>query len=161
MARKVMGALVVSAMGATPVLADVYASAVVQQLEAEGFRDISTERTWLGRMRIVGESGDGQREIIINPNNGEVLRDLWLVERRDGDGSAGDDASNGGQIATSASAGDDNGSKSSRGKTGGSDDDNDDKEDRKADDKDRDRSWSRSDSGGGGGNGYSSGDSDD
>lgn len=158
MARKVMGALVAGALGTTPVLADVYESNVVQQLEAEGFRSISTERTWLGRMRIVAESGDGQREIIINPNNGEVLRDLWLVERRGGEGNVQGEAVAGagsGQGAAIAASGkdvdEDNG-----GKSGKSDDRND----------DRDRSWSKSGDGGGqttgGGNGgRNGGDSDD
>lgn len=89
MARKVMGALVVGAMGTTPVLADVYERTIVEQLQAEGFRSISTERTWLGRMRIVAENGDGQREIVINPNNGEVLRDLWMAEGGDAGGGSG------------------------------------------------------------------------
>lgn len=89
MARKVMGALVAGAMGTTPVLADVYERTIVEQLEAEGFRSISTERTWLGRMRIVAENGEGQREIVINPNNGEVLRDLWMAEGGDTGGGGG------------------------------------------------------------------------
>lgn len=83
-----MGALVVGAMGTTPVMADVYERTIVEQLEAEGYSSISTERTWLGRMRIVAENGQGQREIVINPNNGEVLRDLWLAEGG-GQGAAG------------------------------------------------------------------------
>jgi hypothetical protein len=161
MARKVMGALVAGAMGTTPVLADVYESNVVQQLEAEGFRSISTERTWLGRMRIVAESGDGQREIIINPNNGEVLRDLWLVERRGNEGNvqgevvAGTGSGQGAAVAASGKdQDDDNGGKSDK-----SEDRNEDRNE------DRDRSWSKSDGGGtetGGGNGgRNGGDSDD
>lgn len=93
MARKVMGALVAGAMGTTPVMADVYERTIVEQLQAEGFRSISTERTWLGRMRIVAENGDGQREIVINPNNGEVLRDLWMADGGNSGGGSGNGAS--------------------------------------------------------------------
>jgi hypothetical protein len=128
MARKVMGALVAGAMGTTPVMADVYERTIVEQLEAEGYRSISTERTWLGRMRIVAENGDGQREIVINPNNGEVLRDLWLAEggeavgggngngssvmssaNRDGGGSASSSSGSGGDQGGGDEGGDDEG----------------------------------------------------
>lgn len=152
MARKVMGALVAGAMGTTPVLADVYESNVVQQLEAEGFSSISTERTWLGRMRIVAESGSGQREIIINPNNGEVLRDLWLVER------GGDKDPGQAQVAAGADAGQGTVT-ASAGK--GQDVDDRGKSDDRNDDRDRDRSKSRSGENGGskaGDNGGQNGD---
>lgn len=87
MGRKVMGALLAGAMGATPVFADVFAANIVEQLQTEGFKTISMERTWLGRTRIVAEGELGQREIIVNPNNGEILRDL-LVRLNPDDGSA-------------------------------------------------------------------------
>lgn len=87
MGRKVMGALLAGAMGATPVFADVFAANIVEQLQTEGFKTISMERTWLGRTRIVAEGEQGQREIIVNPNNGEILRDL-LVRTAPGDGGA-------------------------------------------------------------------------
>lgn len=107
MARKVMGALVAGAMGATPALADVFAANIVEQLQAEGFTSISRERTWLGRTRIVAEGEQGQREIIVNPNNGEILRDLWVVEKRNGGDGPGAGGNNGGAgaAATSSSAG--------------------------------------------------------
>ena len=116
MARKVMGALVAGAMGATPALADVYERTIVEQLQSEGFRSISTERTWLGRMRIVAENGDGQREIVINPNNGEVLRDLWMADG--GSLDAGGGSGNGSSVMSSVNR--DSGSSSSA-SSGGSD----------------------------------------
>jgi hypothetical protein len=118
MARKVMGALVAGAMGTTPVMADVYAQTIVEQLEAEGFRSISTERTWLGRMRIVAENGDGQREIVINPNNGEVLRDLWLAEGGDGSSSGGNGTS--GMSSVNRESGGSGSASSSSASSGGS-----------------------------------------
>lgn len=103
MGRKVMGALVAGAMGATPAFADVYAANIVEQLQAEGFTTISRERTWLGRTRIVAEGEQGQREIIVNPNNGEILRDLWLTENRDNSGERSGQGAAGTASAATAS----------------------------------------------------------
>lgn len=116
MARKIMATVVAGAIGIGPALAEGYEATVLQKLERQGFRDISTERTWLGRTRIVAENSEGQREIIMNPNNGEILRDLWLV-RDGGDNSDGQasavatagsgsegTASNGGVASSSAAA---------------------------------------------------------
>lgn len=111
-----MGALVVGAMGTTPVMADVYERTIVEQLEAEGYSSISTERTWLGRMRIIAENDRGQREIVINPNNGEVLRDLWMAESG-GQGAAGG-SGNGSSVMSSVDR--ESGSSSSASSGGGS-----------------------------------------
>lgn len=83
--KKFVGALVVGAMGAAPAMADVFSERIVQQLEQQGFTSISTERTWLGRTRITAEGSAGQREIIVNPNTGEILRDLLLTANLGGD----------------------------------------------------------------------------
>lgn len=85
--KKFVGALVVGAMGAAPAMADVFSERIVQQLEQQGFKSISTERTWLGRTRITAEGNAGQREIIVNPNTGEILRDLLLTANLGGDGN--------------------------------------------------------------------------
>lgn len=87
--KKFVGALVVGAMGGAPAMADVFSDRIVQQLEDQGFKGISTERTWLGRTRIVAEGRDGQREIIVNPHTGEILRDLMLTSNAGGDGNGG------------------------------------------------------------------------
>jgi len=50
-------------------------SAWVRQLEREGYSEIEVTRTWLGRIRISAEKGDIEREIILNRETGEVLRD--------------------------------------------------------------------------------------
>lgn len=170
MARKVMGALVAGALGTSPALADGYESSVVQQLEAEGFRSISTERTWLGRTRITAESGLGQREIVINPNNGEVLRDLWLGERRDGGLVDAGSAAGGSEAAAATSAGGVGGNVGDNGDASADRDDRDRDDDRSRrdgrhrgddDGRDRDRSDSGRDGGrdgGGDGGGGSGGD---
>ena len=75
--REFMSGLVATATLAGPALAQDYVASVISQLEEMGFRSVRQERTLLGRVRIVGTRGDGRREIIVNPNNGEILRDLW------------------------------------------------------------------------------------
>ncbi|MEZ5754960.1 MAG: hypothetical protein R3D90_09415 [Paracoccaceae bacterium] len=81
MARKVMGALVMGALGAGPALAESVSDNIVAQLETQGYKSVSTERTWLGRTRIIAEGAAGQREIVVNPNNGEILRDMFVEAR--------------------------------------------------------------------------------
>ncbi|MEY4872202.1 MAG: hypothetical protein RLZZ563_1532 [Pseudomonadota bacterium] len=143
MARIVMGALVVGALGGSPALAEGYAESIVRQLEAQGFSKIETEQTWLGRTRIVAEGSQGQREIIVNPNTGEILRDLWLAQngggvgglisgsssnddgddRDDGDDDSGDgNDDNGGNSGGSNSGGGNSGG-GNGGDSGGGDDD--------------------------------------
>ena len=47
----------------------------VKQLKRDGYGDIRIERTFLGRVRIVAERDEVQREIVLNRSTGEVLRD--------------------------------------------------------------------------------------
>lgn len=51
---------------------EVYTDFLVDQ----GFYHIRISRTFLGRIRLVAESSDMVREMIINPYTGEVLRDV-------------------------------------------------------------------------------------
>jgi len=62
------------AAAALPAFADV-TSAWVKQLRLDGYEDIEVTRTWLGRVRIVAEKGEIEREVILHPRTGEVLRD--------------------------------------------------------------------------------------
>lgn len=128
MARKIIGALVVGTMGAAPAFADDFSDRIVRQLESQGFSKIETEQTWLGRTRIVAEGSDGQREIIVNPNTGEILRDLWLTQGGEGGGSLinarGDDSGNDDDSDDAnddnGRDNDDNGGNSGGGNSGGS-----------------------------------------
>ncbi|WP_143598868.1 hypothetical protein [Pseudothioclava arenosa] len=61
--------------------AEAPVDAVVRQLESFGYRDVSVRRTLLGRMRITARRGDTEREIVLDPRTGEILRDL-LRDRR-------------------------------------------------------------------------------
>ncbi|MCU0801541.1 MAG: PepSY domain-containing protein [Rhodobacteraceae bacterium] len=67
-------------------MADGYADQVVRQLRDQGYGAITVNNTWLGRTRIVGQSGNGSREIIIDPRTGEILRDLFLGSSGGGSG---------------------------------------------------------------------------
>ena len=65
-------------LAASPAAAQDVAADIVAQLVRQGFDTVVQERTLLGRVQIIASRGDGQREIIVNPNTGEILRDLWL-----------------------------------------------------------------------------------
>ena len=56
-----------------------FADRIVRRLRKQGYTDISSSRTFLGRVRIVAWRGDESREIILNPYTGEILRDVWTA----------------------------------------------------------------------------------
>lgn len=117
--RLIIGLLAVSlaqASAALPAMAATFVEQIVTQLKAQGFKEIEFETTWLGRTRIQAKRADFTREIVLNPNTGEILRDLWLSKS----GAApkkitiGDD--NGGQDGSDNSGG------GNKGEGGGDDD---------------------------------------
>lgn len=52
--------------------------AIMSALAENGYRIISTNKTWLGRIRIVAEKDGARREIVFIPGTGEVLRDFAM-----------------------------------------------------------------------------------
>lgn len=64
-------------LGSGPAFAQTAQDAIVAQLKAQGFTKFEFERTWLGRVRIEAYSDTMERELVFNPNTGEVLRDYW------------------------------------------------------------------------------------
>lgn len=62
-------------------LAASVADGIMAQLSRQGFTAISSETTWLGRLRIIASRKDGSREIVINPRTGEILRDQFTALR--------------------------------------------------------------------------------
>ena len=58
---------------------------VVAQLRAQGYSEFQVSRTLLGRLRVIAETDDLRRELVINTATGTVLRDV--VQRR----ASGDD----------------------------------------------------------------------
>lgn len=140
--RDFLSGLIAGAALAGPALAQDFVGSVIAQLRQQGFLSVAQERTLLGRVRITASRKDGSREIIINPNNGEIMRDLWTPLDRGGrqldiinDKSGRGGGGNGG------------------GGSGGSGDDDEDDEGDEGDDK--------SGSGGGSGSGNSGGDDDE
>ncbi len=78
--RTLLSALLASAtliVSTGAVAAASYTEDVVAQLVNLGFSDITAETTLLGRVKIMAWRADGQREVIINPRTGEILRDTW------------------------------------------------------------------------------------
>ncbi|WP_296423485.1 hypothetical protein [Yoonia sp.] len=53
--------------------------AIVSQLRTQGFSEITMNRTWLGRVRVVALSDTLRRELVFNPQTGEILRDYWVT----------------------------------------------------------------------------------
>lgn len=155
--------LVAAVSGAGPGLAQGYADTLLAELRREGYRDIVVSRTLLGRLRVQAARNGRLREIVLNPNTGEILRDLWLVES--GDDSGGGKTRGSGRSGSSGNGGSGNGGGSDDGGSGGSGSDDDGGDDDGnddhggsgsgsgggSDDDDDDDSGGSSGSGGGGG----------
>jgi len=62
-----------------PAFAQTPQDVVIDQLQSQGYTSITVNRTLLGRIRIVAISAAYRREIVMNPNTGEILRDYWVV----------------------------------------------------------------------------------
>ena len=134
----ILGAMGMQMLTALPALSQSFVEQVVTQLRAQGFQSIEVERTLLGRTRIAALRTDGSREIVLNPNTGEILRDLWTSTsgRTSGRINIG---SNAGEDSNSGPGGDDHNDNSGQGSGGGSgggDDDEDDDGDGGDDDED-------------------------
>ncbi len=72
-------AVILSVFTAGMAIADPISDQVTEALIHQGFAIVSVDRTWLGRLRIVAQSDELRREIVINPHTGEVLRDYSVV----------------------------------------------------------------------------------
>lgn len=76
---------------------------LLEQLTAQGYAIEEVTRTWLGRVRIEAVRGGFEREIVIDPRNGLILRDAVEPDDFDDDDedsspaqSAGGNGSGGG-----------------------------------------------------------------
>jgi hypothetical protein len=78
-------ALVTIALSAAPALAQSVEDQVLTQLQAQGFVEITMNRTLLGRLRVVATNDRYRRELVINPNTGAILRDYWEETSDDAD----------------------------------------------------------------------------
>lgn len=75
--RLILAAIAFVALPVQAALAD-YVQDLVAVLEDQGYREVSVERTLLGRTRILAVGKNGTRELILNARTGEVLRDIWI-----------------------------------------------------------------------------------
>jgi hypothetical protein len=133
MIRRKFIALLASALIAPgAALADDIRSIVIDQLTQAGFTEIRVIRTWLGRLRFEAVGPEFTREIVVNPNTGEVLRDVWRAVGSDDFGRGlfddDDDDDNSGRSSKSGSSrsDDDDDNSSSGSSSGGKKDDDDD-----------------------------------
>lgn len=67
-----------------PAAAQTVQEQIITQLNDQGFDQMTVNRTLLGRVRIVARRGDLERELVFNPQTGEILRDLWVTLAPDG-----------------------------------------------------------------------------
>lgn len=78
--------LIALMLSAAPAFAQSFQDQYVQQLQEQGFTQISVQRTLLGRVRIVALSDEYRREIVFIPSTGTILRDYWIeLEEHDDD----------------------------------------------------------------------------
>lgn len=100
-------------LGAGPVMAADPVAIITLSLEKEGFRVTSARRTLLGRVRILATRQGQNREVVIDPRTGEVLRDLVRSVSDLGESRAGGARSSGAGGSSSGGSGtgsDDSGS---------------------------------------------------
>jgi len=138
--RKFITLLGAALVAGAPVFAQSLRDTIISQLTEQGFSKVTVSRTWLGRLRFVATNTTYRREIVLNPNTGEVLRDLTVLVAtgkpagsvnisatpgtQNGGGSGGDGGSDDGGDNGSGDGGGDNG-----GGDGGGDDNKDDNQD--------------------------------
>jgi hypothetical protein len=81
MQGRVLTALCLTAvMGFTPAYGQTVEERYLEQLQSQGFNNVTVTRTWLGRTRITASSKSKKREIIFNTRSGEILRDYYEAE---------------------------------------------------------------------------------
>lgn len=116
---------------ATPLRAAGPVDALLETLRGEGFEPLDVSTTLLGRTRILASDRHYEREIVVNPHTGEILRDYRVpIASAGGSGTSGSGSSGSG----SGSSG--SGSSGSGSGTSGDDDDDDDNDDDNDDDSD-------------------------
>lgn len=68
---------------ATQVHANPLVDQVTEQLVKQGYQRIEVSRTFLGRIRIEATGGGSEREVVLNPRTGQILRDHWESDGKD------------------------------------------------------------------------------
>jgi hypothetical protein len=87
--RKLLLAVTILAGFTQASVAGTVEQRVISGLQAQGYVVLEQSYTFLGRLRIVAQNGSFQREIVVNPGTGEVLRDHAVsLTQRDADETA-------------------------------------------------------------------------
>lgn len=60
---------------------------IIAEIRSQGFTIARVQRTWLGRVRIIGQNEFYRREVVIDPTTGEIRRDL-LIPRKPAAGAS-------------------------------------------------------------------------
>jgi hypothetical protein len=105
------------AIAGTAGMAQGFEESILTQLRQQGFTEFVVSRTLLGRLHILAFSADYRRELVLNPNNGEILRDYLTAL----DGSVVTPI----LVAPDRDGGDDNSGHGNGDDDGGGDDDDD------------------------------------
>ena len=58
---------------------------ISDEIRSQGFKIVRVQRTWLGRVRIVGQNDAFRREVVIDPTTGEIRRDLLIPRAHAGE----------------------------------------------------------------------------
>lgn len=77
-AQIVLAVSLVVAVPGVAVAQAVTETEVIADLQEDGFRVVNTGTTLLGRVRITAKGPEGTREVVLNPRNGKVLRDVMI-----------------------------------------------------------------------------------
>ena len=75
--------LVAAGVAAGPARADPVDD-ITAEIRDQGFTIVRVQRTLLGRVRIIGQSADYRREVVIDPTTGEIRRDLLIPRQGSG-----------------------------------------------------------------------------
>ncbi|MCB2115412.1 MAG: hypothetical protein KDE00_03735 [Rhodobacteraceae bacterium] len=62
---------------------------VAARLRREGYRIVQRKRTWLGRVRFIAVRSREERELVLDPSSGEILRDYSTTISIASDGPSG------------------------------------------------------------------------
>lgn len=138
MIRRCTLALVCVAALGSPALAAGPVDRILEDLSRLGYGQVTVERTLLGRTRIIASNKDAEREIIMDPRTGEILRDLWISNDKSSSGGglvgggqsgAGSGTGSGTGSGSGPSGDDDDDDRDNSGPGGGDSDDGDDGDD--------------------------------
>jgi hypothetical protein len=100
MTRLATAALILIGLTAPAQAKDDVQDQIIAQLRAQGYTSFEVSTTLLGRLRILAQQGGTNREIVVNPRTGEVLRDVNLLAapQSGGSGNSGSGGGSGAQV---------------------------------------------------------------